>query len=299
LSFIYFSFSSIFFGIIFTTLSLNYCFLHPERFRGELFLFLFSLFFSLLIIKELKKPRKTKQNHNHNQNQKKSKQLVNIEKEEIILKKIDLTNPLEKSLLELKEGLGEANLGSLVCCYKIKTKKVLKENFKKYQNEIKKDCKIMGNAGEGNTNYLLHGTSAICNTYSEPWAEKNKKVEPCKEKRCSICNIIRNGFNLSSCKKNIQTLRYGNGHYLASDVSKALAYSGNCLMFLCKVVQGRELTTSLSPDIISYGFQKDLQNTYHSVLGNKNRDPNLYADEICVYNSHAILTLFLLQFYPP
>lgn len=140
---------------------------------------------------------------------------------------------------------------------------------------------------DGNEVRRFHGTTVHCGL-----GLNSSKL--CSDAQCSLCGIIRNGFQLKKVRMDALQ-RYGKGIYCTATSSKADAYvraetglgPGTKVMLVCEVLAGRVYKTKEDrQDLLSppSGFD--------SVSGEPGMD--LKYDELVLYNENAILPRYII-----
>ncbi|EIM89175.1 ADP-ribosylation [Stereum hirsutum FP-91666 SS1] len=146
------------------------------------------------------------------------------------------------------------------------------------------------NLAEGNEERRWHGTKRACQL-GDPGHTKL-----CTHTSCSLCNIIRNSFDLKHFGERTGWGRFGCGLYTSSTSSKSNDYAKNThsatsspfkAMILSKVAVGR-----------AYKSKQNMENAtkpprgYDSVVGEVGKALNY--DELIVYRSDAIIPVYLV-----
>ncbi|PVF95499.1 ADP-ribosylation [Serendipita vermifera] len=147
----------------------------------------------------------------------------------------------------------------------------------------------------GNEQLYFHGTKREC------LLGDNGHIKLCESQSCSLCLIMKRGFDISRIGAGTGFLRFGSGIYTTSTSSKANDYSQNSVssprkaMLLNKVIVGNgkklywgDPTLTAPPP----GFD--------SVIGEpaKNGRGELNYDELVVYSDKAIIPAFLIIYTP-
>ncbi|KAL1724545.1 hypothetical protein EV715DRAFT_245105 [Schizophyllum commune] len=149
-----------------------------------------------------------------------------------------------------------------------------------------------GGMAMGNEVYRWHGTRRACNL-GDSYNHENLCAQP----TCSLCNIIRNSFDLGFANPKNGWGRFGRGIYSTATSSKADQYSSNACasrfkaLILCKVAAGNMAkcvteapTLTRSPP----GFD--------SILAEP--DGSVEDDELVVYRNEAIKPAYLVIYEP-
>ncbi|CAE8617412.1 unnamed protein product, partial [Polarella glacialis] len=149
------------------------------------------------------------------------------------------------------------------------------------ENRYWKRCRAIGDvkayghgANPGNQQRRPHGTGQKCKFSGQP----------CTDKGCRACSIIREGFDLTHLGEGTGNQGYyGPGHYTTSQWATAKSY-GNVLILANvaagKVEKSKELTSSVvSPEHNSRVVEKTTG-----------------VDELVVFNDDQMLPLYLILF---
>ncbi|EIM82320.1 ADP-ribosylation [Stereum hirsutum FP-91666 SS1] len=164
--------------------------------------------------------------------------------------------------------------------------------YKKYRKSLEDSGKFKSKSmSEGNEERRWHGTKRTC-FLGDPG-----HTQLCTDASCSLCNIIRNSYDLSHVGAAHGWGRFGRGLYTSSTSSKSdNPYTKNAggavaspykAMLLNKVAVGRgyktriDMPTTTSPPA-----------GYDSVLGETGITLNY--DELVVYRSEAIIPTYLV-----
>jgi len=130
----------------------------------------------------------------------------------------------------------------------------------------------------GDEVFRYHGTSRECSL------GETDNHYPCWSKTCPACSILRTSFKVSLADP---AGAFGQGIYTSSASNKSSSYSPEGVMFLAKVVLGRQRIVS------SFAEVKSLPSGYNSVVFDR-LDGRL--NESVVYNDAAIRPVFLIIF---
>ncbi|CAG8755248.1 13056_t:CDS:2, partial [Dentiscutata erythropus] len=177
----------------------------------------------------------------------------------------------------------------------------LKSKYRKYRKMIENKRCLKGNYYLKDDRRKYHMASG--NEQLRSWScfiglKDDGKV--CKNKLCSVCGIIRNGYKLKFVSTGRGTSRFGKGIYFSRTSSKCDDYNGSPkyfkrigykVMIVNSVVIGKgykiaaDDTTLTSPP---YGFD--------SILGEPSKNRKLKYDELAIYREEAIRPQYLIVY---
>jgi len=130
----------------------------------------------------------------------------------------------------------------------------------------------------GNEVFRYHGTSRKCRL-----GETGNQY-PCLSNMCPACSILRTSFKVNLANP---AGAFGQGIYTSSAPNKSSTYSSEGVMFLAKVVMGKQYFVS------DFAEVKSLPSGYHSVVFDR---LNGRLNESVVYKDAAIRPVFLIIF---
>ena len=123
------------------------------------------------------------------------------------------------------------------------------------------------------------------------------QTQLCTSSSCSVCNIIRSGFDVSYA----QPGRYGKGLYFSATSSKSIDYTspsatnGMRYMFIASVTCGKVWKPTQS---LWQHAGNPTPAGYHSVCGDPRAATDLNYDEVVIYDNAAVLPRYLLLLKP-
>jgi len=154
----------------------------------------------------------------------------------------------------------------------------LKKVFKIVESPATRAQYDLYKSKHGNEVFRYHGTSRECRV------GETGNHYPCWSNTCPACCILRTSFKVSLANP---AGAFGQGIYTSSAPNKSSSYSTNGVMFLVKVVMGKEYHVSEFAEV------KSLPSGYHSVvfdrLGGR-------LNESVIYHDEAIRPVFLIIF---
>ncbi|PBK75917.1 ADP-ribosylation [Armillaria solidipes] len=178
--------------------------------------------------------------------------------------------------------------------YKIILRSDISQKYQQYRDDVEKagNFKADPNLTAGNEKRRWHGTRKDC-SLGDPNSTQGTAL--CNAPSCSLCNIIRESFNISQWGKNTGWGRFGKGIYTSATTSKANDYIHNTghsdyrAVLLNNVVvgKGRKLRQD-DPTLTQAPAGFD------SVLGE--RGGSLNHDELVVYKGEAIKPSYVIVY---
>ncbi|PVF94288.1 ADP-ribosylation [Serendipita vermifera] len=146
---------------------------------------------------------------------------------------------------------------------------------------------------EGNERRRFHGTRRECSVGN------NGSTKLCSSPTCSLCCIMKRGFDLNKAGSATGFSRFGQGIYTSATSSKANSYSTNSTMTPFKAVLLNKVVVGKGKKL--YFGDSSLDGAppgYDSILGEpaKNGRGELNYDELVVYDQRAIIPSFLIVY---
>ncbi|PVF95500.1 ADP-ribosylation [Serendipita vermifera] len=182
--------------------------------------------------------------------------------------------------------------------YRIHLPTTLTENYEAYRGSVEETGNFISQGlAEGNERRRFHGTKRECRIGD------NGNTKMCKSLACSLCRIMKHGFDLSMVGAATGFSRFGRGVYTSATSSKSDWYSVNLAnstvggvsslkaMLLTKVVVGKgkkllqgDVTLTSPPP----GFNSVIGEPAATAIGDLN------YDELVVYDQSAVVPAFLI-----
>ena len=132
-----------------------------------------------------------------------------------------------------------------------------------------------------------HGTKLKCDIVN------SSSSQPCTDKGCGICGIIKFGMYRECIRKNINFQRFGHGFYFAPNSSKCHDYTQGVVkhraMLLVDILPGKKHVISTDDQNLT-----GPPDGCHSVYGKPGKSLN-YA-ELVVYNPDCVMPRYIIVY---
>ncbi|KAK0446213.1 ADP-ribosylation [Armillaria borealis] len=174
--------------------------------------------------------------------------------------------------------------------YKIILRSDISQKYQQYRDDVEKagNFKADPNLTAGNEKRRWHGTRKDC-SLGDPNSTQGTAL--CNAPSCSLCNIIRESFNISQWGKNTGWGRFGKGIYTSATTSKANDYIHNTghsdyrAVLLNNVVVGK-----------GRKLRQDDPTLTQAPTGFDSRGGSLNHDELVVYKGEAIKPSYVVVY---
>ncbi|PVF95503.1 ADP-ribosylation [Serendipita vermifera] len=182
--------------------------------------------------------------------------------------------------------------------YRIHLPSMLTDAYETYRDSVEEDGDFVSlGYAEGNERRRFHGTKRNCRIGD------NGNTQMCASPVCSLCRIMKHGFDLSMAGRATSFQRFGYGIYTSSTSSKSNDYSEN-LQGALNLSSSPSKAMLLNKVVVGKGkILRDDDRTltepppgYDSVLGEPGSSLNY--DETVVYDKDAIIPAFLIIYVP-
>lgn len=195
----------------------------------------------------------------------------------------------------VQKWLHDSPVPRITAIYRIRLPRVHTREYTLYREYVEMKGQFTSRGlTKGNERRRFHGTRRNCTVGD------HGSTTLCASKRCSLCCIMKYGFDLDKAGKTTGFLRFGYGIYTSATSSKSDSYSKNLVdssrkaLLLNKVVVGKGKKLYFGDSTLT-----SPPPGYDSVIGEPAKPVGeLNYDELVVYDEEAIIPQFLIIYIP-